>query len=106
MSDWDFAQTYSVSLTLVCFVISGLVCYSILMLNEHNIWWRCSYAMSKRKMGTTNTGSMDPDVIKERDYVASLGATNIQVLNLVCRELCKSYDNLIAVNDVSLSIEG
>lgn len=97
---------FSLSWNLGLFAGSGLCVFLLLVLSESNFWWLLSYTLFRRQMGNTNDASMDPDVIKERDYVATMGPSNVAVLNLVCQKLCKSYDHQLAVNDLSLTVEG
>lgn len=94
------------TLSIAIFSGTGLFFFILLLLNECNVWRWMSYAVSFRTIGTTNDASMDVDVIKERDYVASMGASNVALLNLVCQKLCKAYDDVLAVNDLSFTIEG
>lgn len=106
-SEWDFSLDNGVMINVIMFSATGLFLFILLMLGEVKLWWLMTYAVSGRKVGTTNDASMDADVIKERDYVASMGQTNIDVLNVVCQKLCKTYyDDQLAVNDLSFTIEG
>lgn len=92
--------------SLIIFFGTGVFFFIFLLVNECNFWRWLGYAVSFRSVGTTNDASMDVDVIKEREFVGAMGPSNIGLFNLVCHKLCKAYDDLLAVDDLSFTIEG
>lgn len=92
--------------SMIIFFGTGVFFFVLLVVNECNVWRWISYAVSFRTVGTTNDASMDVDVIKEREFVGTMDPSNLGLFNLVCQKLCKSYDDLLAVDDLSLTIEG
>ena len=104
--DWDLGPHSQMTRSITIFCGTGVFFLILLLLNECNFWRWINYTVSFRTVGTTNDAAMDVDVIKERDFVTTMGESNVALLNLVCNKLCKAYDIILAVNDLSFTIEG
>lgn len=87
------------------FLATLVILFSILVANDGHYLWRLLYVFRTKSVGSVKVEALDVDVAKERTYVASMGPTNIEVLNLVVREMSKKYGKQVVVNELSLSVE-
>ncbi|XP_058835899.1 phospholipid-transporting ATPase ABCA3-like [Topomyia yanbarensis] len=85
----------------------GIIGFATLILIEFRVFGRIfdrKYMFSKRR-SISEQYILDDDVRKEKERVSALSPEQITGHNLVVRDLTKYYKGLLAVNQISVSVE-
>lgn len=90
---------------------TGIVCYILLFIIEFRIIRDLIYFTSRKsklKLPSTNAddGAIDDDVTAENQRVAEMKADDLQMHDLVLKDLTKLYGKFSAVNQISVGIKG
>lgn len=89
--------------------VTGIGFFILLLIIEYRVFEGLIYSISglfKRSLPERATeDEIDDDVANEKQKVSEMTTTDLQLHNLVLRDLSKYYGNFLAVNQLSIAIK-
>ncbi|KAL7744177.1 hypothetical protein ACLKA6_009151 [Drosophila palustris] len=90
---------------LTYMVITGVVCFIVLIIGEMGLINELIYLLRKRTIkAPPPPANVDDDVERERQRILNMNPDEVAAKNLVLNRVTKYYDNFLAVNQVSLCV--
>ncbi|XP_055596271.1 phospholipid-transporting ATPase ABCA3-like [Uranotaenia lowii] len=104
-------QPTGISRNLVYMLAVGVISFTILLVNELKIFncnFKCSKPWGKAQITATrkDTSESDSDVKEERDLIYGIEERDLDKYSLVLKDVSKYYGSFLAVNRLSLKVEG